>query len=160
MCELFYINCVDGNDYNNYKAVMIVKQPPYLMVHVKLEGQWFDNYALKVLYELNGLISQPKRFIAALVVGITALIAIIASVTVSAVVLSKQVHTALFVDQLSKNISIALTMHEIIDKKIENKVIVLEEAVLLMGQETTNLKIKLSLRCHAEFKWMCITLYK
>ena len=27
-----------------------------------------------------------------------------------------------------------------------------------MGQETTNLKIKLSLRCHAEFKWMCVTL--
>ena len=51
MCELFYINCVDGNDYNNYKAVMIVKQPPYLMVPVKLEGQWFDDYALKVLYK-------------------------------------------------------------------------------------------------------------
>ena len=58
--------------------------------------------------------------------GITALIAIIASVTVSAVVLSKQVHTALFVDQLSKNISIALTTQEIIDKKIENKVNALE----------------------------------
>ena len=56
MCELFYINCVDGNDYNNYKAVMIVKQPPYLMVPVKLEGQWFNDYALKVLYEFNGLI--------------------------------------------------------------------------------------------------------
>ena len=122
MCELFYINCVDGNDYNNYKAVMIVKQPPYLMVPVKLEGQWFDNYALKVLYELNGLISQPKRFIAALVVGITALITVIASVTVSAVALSKQVHTALFVNQLFKNISVALTMQEIIHKKIENKV--------------------------------------
>ena len=26
-----------------------------------------------------------------------------------------------------------------------------------MGQEITNLKIKLSLRCHAEFKWMCVT---
>ena len=26
-----------------------------------------------------------------------------------------------------------------------------------MGHEITNLKIKLSLRCHAEFKWMCIT---
>ena len=70
-------NYVDGNDYNNYKAVMIVKQPPYLMVPVKLEGQWFDDYALKVLYERSGLISQPKRFIAALVVGITALIAIV-----------------------------------------------------------------------------------
>ena len=26
-----------------------------------------------------------------------------------------------------------------------------------MGQEITNLKIKLSLRCHAEFKWICVT---
>ena len=48
-------------------------------------------------------------------------------------------------------------MKEIIDKKIENKVIVLEEAVLLIGQEIINLKIKLSLRCHAEFKWRCVT---
>ena len=47
-------------------------------------------------------------------------------------------------------------MQESIDKKIENKVNALEEAVLLMGQEITNLKIKLSLRCHAEFKWMCV----
>ena len=136
---------------------MIVKQPPYLMVPVKLEGQWFDDYALKVLYELNGLISQPKRFIAALVMGVTALTAIIASVTVSVVVLTKEVHTASFVNQLSKNVSLALTTQEIIDKKIENKVNALEEAVLLMGQEITNLKIKLSLRCHAEFKWMCVT---
>ena len=88
--------------------------------------------------------------------GITALIAIIASVTVSAVALSKEVHMASFVNQLSKNVSVALTMQEIIDKKIENKVNALE-GVLLMGQEITNLKIKLSLRCHAEFKWMCIT---
>ena len=41
--------------------------------------------------------------------------------------------------------------------KIENKINALEEAVLLIGQEIMNLKIKLSLRCHAEFKWMCIT---
>ena len=85
------------------------------------------------------------------------MIAIIASVTVSAVALSKEVHTASFVDQLSKNVSVALPMQEIIDKKIENKVNALEEAVLLMGQEITNLTIKLSLRCHAEFKWMCVT---
>ena len=117
----FISNCVDGNDYN-YKAVMILKQPPYLMVPVKLEGHWFDDYALKALSELNGLISRPKRFIAALVVGITALIAIFASVTVSAVALSKEVHTASFVNQLSKNVSVALTMQEIIDKKIENRV--------------------------------------
>ena len=94
MCKLLYSNCVDGNDYNNCKAVMILKQPPYLMVPVKLEGQLFDDYALKVLYELTGLISRPKRFIAALIVGVTALIVIITSVMVSAVALSKEVHTA------------------------------------------------------------------
>ena len=129
----FISNCVDGNDYSNYKAVMIVKQPPYLMVPVKLEGQWFDDYALKVLYEFNGLISQPKRFITALIGRITALIAITASVMVSAVVLSKEVHMASLVDHRSKNVSIALTTQEIIDRKIENKVNALEEAVLLIG---------------------------
>ena len=103
------------NDYNNYKAVMIVKQPSYLMLLVKLEGQWFDDYALKDLYELNGLIPRPKSFIAALVVGITALIAIIALVTVSSVALSKNVYTTSFVNQLSKNVSIALTTQEFID---------------------------------------------
>ena len=129
----FISNCVDGNDYSNYKAVMIVKQPPYLMVPVKLEGQWFDDYALKVSYELNGLISQPKRFIAALIEGITALIAIIVSVTVSAVALSKEVHIASFVDQLSRNVSVALTTQEIMDRKIKNKFNALEEAVLFIG---------------------------
>ena len=46
------------------------------------------------------------------------------------------------------------------DREIENKVNALEEAeeaVLLTGQDITDLKIKLSLRCHAEFKWMCVT---
>ena len=112
---------------------MIVKQPPYLMVPVKLEGQWSDDYALKVLYEFNGLISRPKRLIAALIGRITALIAITASVMVSAVVLSKEVHMASLVDHRSKNVSIALTTQEIIDRKIENKVNALEEAVLLIG---------------------------
>ena len=94
---------------------------------------------------------------AALIVEITALIAITASATVSTVALSKEVHSASFVDQLSRNVSVALITQEIIDRKIENKVNALEEAVLLIGQEITNLKIKLSLRCHAEFKWMCVT---
>ena len=41
---------------------------------------------------------------------------------------------------------------EIIEKKIENWVNALEEAVLFIVQEITNLEIKLPLRCHTEFK--------
>ena len=89
----------------------------------------------KVLYEFNGLISRPKRFIAALIVGITALIAIIASVTVSTVALSKKVHTASFVNQLSKNVSVALTTQKSIDEKTKNKFNALEKTVLLMEQK-------------------------
>ena len=80
---------------------------------------------------------------------------------ISAVALSKEVHMASFVNQLSKNVSVVLTTQEIMDREIENKVNALEEAeeaVLLTGQDITDLKIKLSLRCHAEFKWMCVTL--
>lgn len=112
ICVNYFIsNCVDGNDYNNYNAVMIVKQLPYLMVPVKLEGQWFISCALKVLYEFNGLIFSLGDSLP-LVVGRTALIAIIASkLWFSAVALSKEVHMASFVDQLSKNVSPCLTVH-------------------------------------------------
>ena len=35
-CVNYFIsNCVDGSGYSNYKAVIIVKQPLYLMVLVK-----------------------------------------------------------------------------------------------------------------------------
>ena len=47
-------------------------------------------------------------------------------------------HTALFVDQLSKNVSVDLTTQEIINRKIEYKVNALEEAVLLIRQKITN----------------------
>ena len=47
-------------------------------------------------------------------------------------------HTASFVDQLSKNASVDLTTQEIMDRKIENKVNALEEAVLLIRQKITN----------------------
>ena len=61
------------------------------------------------------------------------MIAIIVSVTVSAVALSKEVHIASFVDQLSRNVSVALTTQEIMDRKIKNKFNALEEAVLFIG---------------------------
>ena len=126
------------------------------VTHIHLNSAWHlkDNLIFKFVIScpISRTVSSK-----ALTVEITALIAITASATVSTVALSKEVHTALFVDQLSKNVSVALTTQELLDRKIENKVNALEEAVLLIGQEIINLKIKLSLRCHAEFKWMCVT---
>ena len=52
-----------------------------------------------------------------LILGISALIAAITSVTVAAVSLSQQVHTAQYVDTMSKNVSLTLANQEIIDRK-------------------------------------------
>ena len=58
---------------------------------------------------------------------------------------------------MSKNVTLALTTQEIIDRKLNDKVNALEEAVMSIGQELLTLKIQLSLRCHSDYKWICVT---
>ena len=55
-----------------------------------------------------------------LILGISALIAAITSVTVAAISLT-QVHTAQYVDTMSKNVSLTLATQEAIDKKIRDE---------------------------------------
>lgn len=149
-------NCLT-KDNGNIKIMLIVRQPPYVMIPVNITGDWYDNQGTRILQLLNNQLFRPKRFVAALILGITALISVIASLTVSTIALTKEVHTATFADQLSKNVTLALTTQEIIDRKLNDKVDALEEAVLAIGQELLTLKIKLALRCHSDFKWICVT---
>ncbi|XP_070344027.1 endogenous retrovirus group K member 7 Env polyprotein-like isoform X1 [Equus asinus] len=46
---------------------------------------------------------------------------------------------------------------EAVDRKLEAKVNASEEAVLQIGQELTNLKVCLTLLCHVNYRWICIT---
>ena len=54
-----------------------------------------------------------------LILGISALIAAISSVTAAAISLTQQVHTAQYVDIMSKNVSVTLATQEAIDRKLE-----------------------------------------
>jgi hypothetical protein len=72
---------------------------------------------------------DQKRFVTALILGITALIAILTSFAVSTTALVQQLHTAHFVNDMHRNISVALSELHIIDKKLEAKVSALEEVV-------------------------------
>lgn len=152
-------NCLT-KDNGNIKIMLIVRQPPYVMIPVNITGDWYDNQGTRILQLLNNQLFRPKRFVAALILGITALISVIASLTVSAIALTKEVHTATFADQLSKNVTLALNTQEIIDRKLNDKVDALEEAVLAIGQELLTLKIKLALRCHSDFKGYVLLHYK
>ena len=97
---------------------------------------------------------------ALLILGISALIAAITSVTAAAISLTQQVHTAQYVDTMSKNVSLTPATQEVIDRKLEMRVDALEEAIMHIGAELQALKVKMALSCHADYRWICVTSLK
>src|SRR5574337_1575553 len=108
---------------------------------------------LAVLQQLQDLMQQ-RRFVGLLILGISALIAAITSVTVAAISLTQQVHTAQYVDTTSKSVSLTLATQEAIDKKLEMRVDTLKEAIMHIGTELQALKVKMALSCHADYRWI------
>ena len=91
-----------------------------------------------------------------LILGISALIAAL----VAAISLTQQVHTAQYVDTMSKNVSLTLATQEAIDRKLEMRVDALKEAIMHIGTELQALKVKMALSCHADYRWICVTSLK
>ena len=56
-------------------------------------------------------------------------------------------HTAQYVDTVSKNVSLILATQEVIDGKLEMRVDALEEAIMHIGSELQSLKVKIALSC-------------
>ena len=108
-----------------------------------------------MLQQLQDLM-RLRRFVGLLILGISALIAAL----VAAISLTQQVHTAQYVDTMSKNVSLTLATQEAIDKKLEMRVDALEEAITHIGTELQALKVKMALSCHADYWWICMTSLK
>ena len=151
-------NCIDAGLPKNQTTFLIVHQPPHVLLPVTLKGDWYEDTGLYILQKLDALI-RPKRFIAALILGITALISIISSLTLSTTALVQEIHIASHVNQLSHNISLALILQEKIDKKLETRVNALEEIVIYLGNQIQSIKTQMTTKCHAGFKWICVTPY-
>ena len=103
---------------------------------------------------------RSRWFVVLLILGISALIATITSVTAAAISLTQQVHTAQYVDTMSKIVSLTLATQEAIDRKLEMRVDALEEAIMHIGIELQALKVKMVLTCHADYRWICVTSLK
>ncbi|XP_049996119.1 endogenous retrovirus group K member 25 Env polyprotein-like [Alexandromys fortis] len=154
-CKL--TNCITSAEQKELGTMIIVRRPPFVMLPVDLGNDpWYDNSAMQVLNTLNELI-RPKRFVAVLILGITTLISILTTFAMATTALVQEIHTAHYVNALNKNITSALLEQEAIDKKLEAKLNVLEEVVLVLGQDIANLKTTLSTRCHDDFKSICVT---
>ena len=71
--------------------------------------------------------------------------------------MTQQVHTAQYANTMSKNVSLTLATQEVIDRKLEMRVDALEEAIIRIGTELQALKVKLTLFCRANYRWICVT---
>ena len=69
-------------------------------------------------------------------------------------------HTAQYVDTMSKNVSLTLATQEAIDRKFKMRVDSLEEAIMHIGTELQALKVKMALSCHADYRWIYVTSLK
>ena len=95
---------------------------------------------------------RSRRFVVLLILGISALIATITSVTAAAISLTQQVHTAQYVDTMFKIVSLTLATQEAIDRKLEMRVDALEEAIMHIGTELQALMVKMALSCHTDYR--------
>ncbi|XP_054547481.1 uncharacterized protein LOC119236487 isoform X1 [Talpa occidentalis] len=158
--HVFHVNCTDCILTNCITSVgslskatfVILHQPPYVMLPVSLQQPWYDDIGLYTLQLVGQGLRRSKRFVAALILGITALIAIISSVAVSTTTLVQQVHTASHVNDLSRNITHALIIQDHIDNKFEARLNVLEESLLHIGNQIQHIKTHLTTKCHSDYK--------
>ena len=88
--------------------MMIVKHPAYVFLPVDIGEESWYNSTLEVVKNINEL-TRPRRFMAALILGISAMIAMLTTFAVSTTALVKGMQTATFVNELHRNITLALS---------------------------------------------------
>ena len=76
--------------------------------------------------------------------------------TTASLSLDQSVHTTNVVDGLAKNTSKALGIQEDIDRKLEDRLNALYDAVRFLGEEIQGLKLRTRIRCHANYCWICV----
>ena len=85
----------------NICSFVVLRPPPYVMVPIAVSTYWYDNYGLAILQQLQNLM-RSRGFVGLLILGISSLITSITSVTVEAISLTQQVHTAQYVNDVKK----------------------------------------------------------
>ncbi|XP_061005971.1 endogenous retrovirus group K member 7 Env polyprotein-like isoform X2 [Dama dama] len=148
-------NCIRG--IRNNSGVLIVKQPPFVMLPVNLTEPWYEESGLELWERVRTALARPRRGIGLIILGVVTLITLIASAVTASVSLAQSVQTASIVDDLAKNTSKALGIQEDIDRKLEDRLNALYDAVRFLGEEVQGLKLRTKIRCHANYRWICVT---
>ena len=148
-------NCV--REITNQTRVLVLRQPTFVMVPVKINGSWYDEKGLELWREVEGTLMRYHRGIGLINLGFVALVTLIASSITAALTLAQSVQTATFVNNLAQNVSVTLGTQEDIDKKLEDRLNALYDVVKFLGEEVQSIKLRLRVQCHADFRWICVT---
>ncbi|XP_059785380.1 endogenous retrovirus group K member 13-1 Env polyprotein-like [Balaenoptera ricei] len=154
------VNCIFSSCVLPVKgstSVMIMKQPSYVMLPVNLSEPWYHNTGMQAWLELTEALKRPKRFIGVLICAILALAALTATAATAGIALSQTIHQAHYVNQLSKNTSVALALQSHIDTQLKTEVDELKNVLIGIGDQVMALKLKMRLICHAKYTWICVT---
>ena len=142
-------NCVRG--ITNQTKVLVLRQPAFVMVPVKINGSRYDERGLELWREVEGALMHYRRGIGLIILGFLALVTLIASSITEALTLAQSVKTATFVNNLAQNVSITLGTQEDVDKKLEDRLNALYDVVKFLGEEVQSIKLRLWVQCHADF---------
>ena len=112
---------------------------------------------MQLAQELVKKLRRTRRFLGLLIAGIVATIALIASAAVSVVSLHENAQTTEHVNELARNVTIALDAQKRIDEKIEAQIEALKEAILYLGDQFVVLKTITQLTCHDAYKDICVS---
>ncbi|XP_023978976.1 endogenous retrovirus group K member 7 Env polyprotein-like [Physeter macrocephalus] len=157
------VNCIFGScmfPSAGAQSVLILKQPMYVMVPVHLKEPWYENTGVQAWVELSKALQGRRRFIGWLIVSLLALAVLSATAATAGLALSQSINDAHFVNQLSQNTSLALSLQSHIDLQVNNKLDEFKNAVWGIGDQMAALKLRMRLACHAKYTWICVTPYK
>ena len=101
-----------------------------------------------------------QKFIGLLIAAIVGIIAIALTAAVAGVALHQTIQATTFVQQWHQDASSAWGSQTHIDQEINERLIDLENAVLLLGDEVQNFKSQFHLKCDWNISSFCVTPHK
>ena len=109
-----------------------------------------------VLIVLNSILKRSKCFIWLLIAAMMGIIAIITTAAAVGIALHQIVQTTIFVQEWHKNASSTWGAQIHVDEDINIRLVDLENAVLLLGEEVQNLKFQIYLKCDLHITTFCV----
>lgn len=123
--SLYNVTCMNCNltscvsTWNKGKNILVLSQPPHIMLPSNLSELWYDDPGTQALIEIRNELSS-WRAVGLIIAWLVAAISILITTVTAAMALSQTIHTAQYVNQLAYNTSQTLKTQESIDVKIES----------------------------------------